>query len=73
MPVMRLQDYMKAAGLRDEDLAGMLGIHPRSLQKLRDRRRLPRLGLAWRIHCVTKGAVGLPDWFDDDGSCSAAA
>jgi hypothetical protein len=51
----------------------MLGIHPRSLQKLRDRQRLPRLGLAWRIHCVTKGAVGLPDWFDDDGSCSAAA
>ena len=59
---MHLADYMTANGLRDEDLAAMIGVSRGTVSRIRLRKIRPRWQTIEKIRAATAGAVTADDF-----------
>ncbi len=67
---MHLADYMVCNGLRDEDMAGMIGVSRGTVSRIRRRKIRPGWQTIEKIRAATDGAVTADDF---TGPLAAAA
>jgi transcriptional regulator with XRE-family HTH domain len=59
---MHLADYMVCNGLRDEDMAGMIGVSRGTVSRIRRRKIRPGWQTIEKIRAATDGAVTADDF-----------
>lgn len=67
-----LDQYLRVNRIRGGDFAGLVGIHPTSLSKMRRGRQTPTLAQAFAIEKASGGAVPAASWLDTMLAAEAA-
>lgn len=68
---MKLDEYLRRSGTKEEAFAAELGTTQASVNRYRSGRRKPRPAMACRIVKATDGAVTLEDLYSEPGDAPA--
>lgn len=73
MPSMRLDDYLSAHKLTEQQFADLLGISQQAVHRYRRGKRIPDSKIMRRIVQATNGAVSANDFFDEQTTLQEAS